>query len=167
MFRTRDFLMLDVIDINNKRVGLIKDVLFNFSSGKVVGFLISSYSIFTKNLCVLTRDIISFDRIMVVKKAVREVHPCFQELKGMDVYDTRGDLLGIVEDIMYDNNYDIKGVIVTSGIIKKMFTGKRVMLINELIFGEKNVLFYGNGDKFSFIRVPHKIIGVDNNEKNL
>ena len=58
MFRTKDFILMDVINIKGKKIGFINDIIVDFKSGEVKGFVISSYKLFQKTLSVLKEDII-------------------------------------------------------------------------------------------------------------
>ena len=51
---------------------------------------------------------------------------------------------GVVEDILIEEeSFSIKGLIISSGIIDKIISGREVILINDVILGEDNILFIG------------------------
>ncbi|WP_298840153.1 PRC-barrel domain-containing protein [Clostridium sp.] len=156
MFKSKDFMFMNVVSVDGKKIGFIKDLLIDFNKGKVIGFLISPYNFFQKNLSVLTEDIIFFNKDMVVKKVVKSTQLYLHSFISMDVIDIYRNILGMVEDITFTgNDFVIKGVIVSSGFITNLLRGKRIFLINQLILGEENILYIPNHDKYCFKSMPH------------
>lgn len=160
MFRIKDFTMMDVVYVSGKKVGFIKDVILNFNSGKVIGFSVSPYNLFIKSVTVLKEDILAFNEIMIVKDTCKASYLNFKEYKNMEVVDRCGNLIGMLEDIIFDNNFKIKGVLISGGIIRKLFEGKKVALINEIIVGEDSILLVKELNKFDFVSIPHSLRGV-------
>ena len=108
---------------------------------------------------VLIEDFIYFDECLIVKKVTDTRYLAFSSIKGMEVIDIQGNIIGIVEDILFDDKFSIKGLIISPGILRKISVGKGVLLINDIIIGDNNVLYYGkNNIKFSILR--HSISGV-------
>ncbi|MCY6356779.1 PRC-barrel domain-containing protein [Clostridium sp. ZS2-4] len=162
MYRSKDFLLMEVVDIKGKKIGFIKDILIDFNEGFVIGFNISSYNLFHKSVNVLKKDIISFNNNMIIKKNFREERLEFFTLKGIDVLDRCGDVIGIMEDIIFDNfSFEIIGVVVSKGLIANFINGKKIFLTKELILGEKNILYYGKNSKMNFKTMPHDIVGTN------
>lgn len=162
MYRSKDFLLMEVVDIKGEKIGFIKDILIDFNEGFVIGFSISSYNLFHKNVNVLKKDIISFNNNMIIKKNLREERLKFFTLKGIDVLDRYGNVIGIMEDIIFDNfSFQIIGVVVSKGLIANFINGKKIFLIKELILGEKNILYYGESSKMNFKTMPHDIVGTN------
>lgn len=160
MYRSKDFLLMEVVDIKGKKIGFIKDILIDFNEGFVVGFSISSSNLFHKSVNVLKKDIISFNNNMIIKKNLREERLGFFKLKGIDVLDRYGNVIGIMEDIIFDNfSFEIIGVVVSKGLIANFMNGKKIFLIKELILGEKDILYYGENSKINFKTMPHDIVG--------
>jgi uncharacterized protein YrrD len=76
----------------------------------------------------------------------------------MEVISNEGNILGVVEDVLINLlNYSIKGMIVASGIFDKIYKGKRVLLINNSILGEKEILYYED-QRISFKSLPHNLV---------
>jgi uncharacterized protein YrrD len=168
MFKSKNFIFMDVVTIEGNKIGFIKDLLIDFNKGKVIGFLVSPYKLFHKNLSVLKEDIIYYNKHMVVKKVEKNKYLCLHSFINMDVIDKCSNIFGVVEDITFTSDtFDIKGVIVSSGFIMNLFRGKRIMLINELILGEENLLYLPNCNEYSFKSMPHNFFIEENaNEKN-
>ncbi len=156
MFKSKDFIFMNVVSVDGKKIGFIKDLLIDFNKGKVIGFVISPYKFFHKNLSVLKEDIIYFNKHMVVKKVEKNKYLCLHSFINMDVIDKCSNVFGMVEDITFScDTFEIKGIIVSSGFITNLLRGKRIMLINELILGEENILYIPNCDESCFKSMPH------------
>ena len=168
MFKSKDFILMDVVTVEGKKIGFIKDLLIDFNAGKVIGFLISPYKLFRKNVSVLKQDIVYANKCMVVKKVDKNEHLCLHSFIDMDVIDKCNNIFGMVEDITFSGDtFAIKGIIVSSGFIINLFRGKRIMLINELILGEENILYIPNCSEYSFKSMPHNFfVEANANEKN-
>jgi uncharacterized protein YrrD len=159
MFRTKDFVLMDVEDVRGKRIGFIKDILINFNNGEITGFLISPYNLFIRNSCVSSNDIVSFSKTMIIKKTSGKITLRLKECLGMEVVDVKGNVMGILEDVIFDHEYGVKGLIISSGFISKLFKGKKIVLIQEVIVGEDNIIYLGQNEKVNLISVPHKLMG--------
>ena len=93
---------------------------------------------------------------MVVKKVEKGKHLCLHSFINMDVIDKCKNIFGVVEDITFTGDtFEIKGVIVSSGFFTNLLRGKRIMLISELILGEKNILYFPCNKEYSFKSMPH------------
>jgi uncharacterized protein YrrD len=167
MFRAKDFMLMDVVDIRGRKIGFIKDIVIDFHNGVVIGFMVSSYKLFQNTVCVLKEDIVSFNKSMIVNKLTKKQYLGFDNIKNMDIINSHGDIIGMAEDILFKEfTFKIHGVIVSTGFIKNLITGKKILLINNLILGEANILYYINKDNIDFISVPHKLFaGEKHNEK--
>jgi len=165
MYKTKDFMLMDVINIERKRIGFIKDILINFNDGRLLGFCISPFKIFNKNLFVQIQDVITFNSSIVVKDTSIRKGLRISEIRGMDVVDINGDLLGMVEDFIFDKrDFRITGMVVSTGFIRNLVHGKKVFLIKELILGEKNILYISKNSKISFLTIPHELREVNKYE---
>jgi uncharacterized protein YrrD len=169
MFKSKDFMFMNVITVEGKKIGFIKDLLIDFNKGKVIGFQVSPNKLFQKNVSVLKEDIVYFNEDMVVKKI--DNNNSFLPLHtiiNMDVIDKCRNIFGMVEDITFTyDTFEIKGIIVSSGFIMNLLRGKRIMLVNELMLGEENLLYRSKCDEHSFKSMPHNFfIEGKANEKN-
>jgi uncharacterized protein YrrD len=169
MFRTKDFILMDVIDIKGKKIGFINDIIVDFKSGEVKGFIISSYKLFQKTLSVLNEDIVSFNKAMVVSKCRKNKFFTFSKIKNMDIINRYGEIIGMTEDILFQEfTFKIQGLVVSTGFIKNLLVGKKILLVNSIIIGEKSILYYSNKVNIEFISVPHKLFQEDKfNEKSI
>lgn len=162
MYRSKDFLLMEVLNIQGKRMGFINDILINFNRGYIEGFGVCCSNLLNKNMSILKEDIISFNDNMIVKKSVKEEKLRFFKLKGMEVIDRYGDNMGIVEDIIFDDNsFEIYGLILSRGLINNFINGKKVLLIRQLLLGDRDILYYGDESKIKFKTMPHHITGIN------
>jgi len=160
MFRSRYFYLMEVVFIRGKRAGFIKEPLINFHKREIIGFKISSYDFIQKSINVMKEDIISFEENMVVKNTSGGEHLSFKELHGMDIIDISGNMVGMLEDVLFfENSFKIVAVIVSSGLINNFLHGKRILLIEELLLGDRNILWVKNNENIKFASMPHKVIG--------
>lgn len=168
VYRSKDFILMDVIDVNGKRLGYINDLLIDFSKRKVTGFNISSSSFLKKDLNVMINDVVSYNYAMVITEAIKGVFLQFKDIKCMDVRDKKGNIIGMVEDILFDEeNFSISAVIISTGFITNFISGKKVVLINDLILGEENILYNWKNEHLNFLSIPHKLFMEDDlDERN-
>ena len=165
MYRSKDFMLMEVMDISGKKIGFIKDILIDFNKGYITGFSISSTRLLKKDYTVRKENIISFNNNMVISEISEECELKLSDFKGMDVVNNKGDIIGMVEDIIFNNeDFKINGIIVSTGFIRNLIYGKQIYLIKELILGNKNILYFKEGSNMFFRTVPHELLEVDSNE---
>lgn len=158
MFRTKDFIMMDVVDIKGKKVGFVKDIIIDFHKGEVNGFVVSTYKLLQKTITVLKEDIVSFNKAMIISSYGKETLLKFSAIKNMDIVNRYGDIIGMVEDILFHEfTFKITGLIVSTGFLKNVLKGKRILLMNTLILGNESILCTSLDSDISFLSVPHKI----------
>ena len=66
MFKTRDFYLMKVYDTNGKYLGAISDIAIDFYEGSIIGFIISSLSIFSKKNFIKKESILSLEDVLLV-----------------------------------------------------------------------------------------------------
>lgn len=164
MFRAKDFILMDVKNTKGKKLGYIKDILINFNINQVVGFSLANYSFFGKELKVFKEDIIAFNEYMIVSRSLKKEAFSFSKLKTLDVIDVKGNIIGVVEEIIFNKeNFKIKGLILSTGFMKSMSIGKRVIIPKEFIVGDDNILFYSNDANSTFYTKIHNLKKEDDN----
>ncbi|MGL4772112.1 MAG: PRC-barrel domain-containing protein [Clostridium sp.] len=163
MLKSKDFYLKGVYNERGKKLGIVDDLYIDFHSGKVKGFNISNYSFFSKKNFVSIEDIIVFDDEVIVKEVTSYEGVKLCEIKGMDVIDLKNNMKGVVEDILISKeDFSIKGLIMSAGIIERIIRGKDILLLNECILGEDYILYFGN-EGISFKTIPHNAFsyGID------
>ncbi|NMM65588.1 photosystem reaction center subunit H [Clostridium sp. P21] len=168
MYRSKDFSLMDVINVNGKRLGFINDLLVDFNIKKITGFSIATYGFLKKNLNVGIGDVVSFNSVMVITATTEESFLEFKNIKNMDVRDEKGNILGMVEDIIFDKiSFKINALVVSMGFLSNFLTGKKIILIKDILIGEESLLYNGRNPNLNFCSLPHKLFMEDDlNEKD-
>ncbi|MBW6409835.1 PRC-barrel domain-containing protein [Clostridium weizhouense] len=157
MFKTKDFYLKKVYDINGKKIGVIQDIYIDFYDEQIVGFEISNLAFFSKKNYISIDDVIEIGEDVVVNNLEIGSGLKFRDIKDMDVVDTGSTVKGVVEDLLIcEKDYSIKAIVVTSGLIDKMIRGKEIILLNECILGEDYILYTGKRG-ISFKTMPHNM----------
>ncbi|WP_461612232.1 PRC-barrel domain-containing protein [Clostridium sp. Marseille-QA1073] len=168
MYKSRDFIFMDVLDLQGEKLGYVKDILINFSKREVIGFEVTPYKLFRKNFSILKEDIIYFNGAMIINKINKEEYLAFNDIKKMYVIDKNSEILGIVKEIIFDGeSFEIRAISISYSLVTSIFRERRILLIKDMILGEDNLLYVGCQDKYSFHCVPHNnflYIGEDNIE---
>ena len=157
MFKTRDFYFKKVYNVKGKRIGIIEDLYIDFYLGKIVGFKVSNSTLFSKKNYLDMQDIIDIGEDVIVNSIRQGEGLTFKEIKYMEVIDTLSNIKGVLEDIIIDiQDYSIKAIVISSGLIDKMIKGKQIILINRCILGEEYILYTGNKG-ILFKSMPHNM----------
>jgi len=157
MFKTRDFYFKKVYDIKGKKIGIVEDLYIDFYLGKVIGFKISNKMLFSKKNYVDMEDIIDIGEDMIITSIRKGEGLTFKEIKYMEIMDMLSNIKGVLEDIIIDiQDYSIKAIVISSGLIDKMIKGKEIIILNRCVLGEKYILYTGN-EGISFKSMPHNM----------
>lgn len=158
MYKRKDFILMEVYNLKGKKIGAITDVIIDINVNAVKGFVISSNNIFKKSSSVLIEDVVSFNEYMITKKIMKSNYLEFENIRGFDVVDDLGFIDGIVEEIIFDTtNFKIKGLIVSRGIFQDFTYGKKIILYNDYIIGDKNIFYVNKNKKLNFVTAFHKL----------
>jgi uncharacterized protein YrrD len=156
MYKSRDFIFMDVLDLQGEKLGYVKDILINFSKREVIGFKVTPYKLFKKNFSVLKEDIIYFNGAMIINKINKEEYLAFNDIKKMYVIDKNSEILGIVKELIFDGeSFEIRAISIAYSLVTSIFKERRILLIKDMILGEDNLLYVGCQDKYSFHCIPH------------
>lgn len=157
MFKTRDFYFKKVYNIRGKKIGIIEDLYIDFYLGKIVGFKVSNSVLFSKKNYIDMEDIIDMGEDVIINSIRKGKGLTFKEIKYMEIIDTLSNIKGVLEDIIIDiQDYSIKAIVISSGLIDKMIKGKQIILLNRCILGEKYILYTGN-EGILFKSMPHNM----------
>jgi len=166
LYKTRDFIFKDVVNLSGNLLGFISDIILNFNDKRVQGFVVTPNSLFKKSLNIFLEDVVSFSSILVVTSINRKKSLQFGDIKGMNVVDKKGHLIGIVEDMLFHKKtFLIKALILSVGFISNFIDGKKVLLMDDLILGEKNLLYRGESENLNFSNSPYKFLDLKEKEK--
>lgn len=168
MYRKKDFIFMKVSNINGRSIGFIKDIIVDFNIGAVLGFSITSYMIFAPSLYILKNDILSFNDIMIVNSCNKGSFLHLNDIIYMSIIDLHGNIIGLVEDIIFDEKtFLIYGVIVSTGYITNFLYGKKIFLIKDIIIGRDYILYHGDKDKLIFSNTPGNILNEGKNNEEI
>lgn len=169
MVRSKEFILKDVYSTEGNKVGVVDDIILNFNSGFVIGFKINKGKFVNKNCYIGTENIVSFNSKMIVNYEPYEGSFIeFKNIKNMDVINYDGTILGMVEEIIFDEkSFKIKGIIVSRGIFANLISGKKVILEGDYMLGRENLFCFSNSKNLNFMRMFHFINSKDDeNEKD-
>lgn len=158
MYRSKEFILMNVENNRGKKLGVIKDLLLNFKDLRLTGFVLSTYSIFKKDGIINTKDIIAFNEFMIINKlGIRDGVP-LSKIKNLDVIDICGNTIGVVEDFLFCvETFKIKALVVSTGMIKNLFYGKRIILPTDFIVGNDSVIYYPKNKNITMTSKIHTI----------
>ncbi|MBC5623846.1 PRC-barrel domain-containing protein [Clostridium sp. NSJ-49] len=160
MFKTRDFYLMKVYDTNGKYLGEISDIAIDFYEGSIIGFIISSLSIFSKKNFIKKESILSLEDVLIVSSIESYKGLTFNNIKFMDVIDNKNVMKGVLEDLIIDKDtFTVKGMIISSGVIDTMFKGKEIILSSGCVLCEKFILYKGK-DYIRLKTLPHNLGGI-------
>ncbi|NOW61207.1 sporulation protein YlmC with PRC-barrel domain [Clostridium saccharobutylicum] len=66
MFKTRDFYLKKVYNVDGKKIGTIEDLYIDFYLGKILGFKISNHVLFSKKDYVAMEDVIDIGEDVII-----------------------------------------------------------------------------------------------------
>lgn len=138
---------LPVVFNENKKAGIIKDIVLNPDKGQLLGFIVSSNKIINKNKYLFVEDIVEFknNRILIKSEDAIKTDSILRPLqkkhiesnikiKNCKVITISDDDLGSVSDIEIDaSSGKILKIFVSGGIIKKLIRGELIILRNQII----------------------------------
>lgn len=164
MYRKKDFLLMQVYNTKGKSLGFIKDILVDFSREKVLGFSITSYKLFSGGQYVLKEHILAFNNNMIVTDCTTGEFLTLNSIANISVIDIEGSVIGVVEDIVFDEEtFNIAGLVISTGYLVNFLYGKKIILLKDVIIGRRNILYTGDNKKILMSNVPkYKIKGKDN-----
>ena len=88
----------------------------------------------------------------------------FKEIKYMDIINKKNIMIGVLEELIIEKNtFDIKGIIISSGVFDKMLKGKEILVAKSCILCERYILYIGS-DTVKVKTLPHNIVGGCKNE---
>lgn len=157
MYKIKDFQNRNVITKEGKKIGFVKDILINYSQCKVIGFKVATMSLFSKDVIIREEDVLSINSNIIVNSKAEGKHLGFKEIKSIEVIDKNGCIIGALEDIIMDmSDFSIRALIISSGLINKMISGKIILLPKDTILGDRNIVYLGNTN-IVLRSLPHNI----------
>ncbi|GAA0114440.1 PRC-barrel domain-containing protein [Clostridium senegalense] len=154
MYKSSDFIYMDVVNIEGETLGYINDILINFHKKQILGFSVTPYKLLRKNFNVLKEDIIYHNKNMVVKSINKGKYLKFSDIKKIYVINKNSEVIGIVKDIIFEEKeFKLKGIVVAKNI-SSLLKERNIFIAKEMILGEKNMFYIGENKKFQLVCVP-------------
>lgn len=145
MYRMRNFIFIKVVGSSGKNLGFVGDIILDFNSRLIKGFTVVSNNILKKDTNVYIQDTLSIEPILIASKLSSIDGLKFNDIRSMDVVDDCGDIIGRIEDIIfYERDFSIKAFVISQGLIYDIFYGRKIIPIQNLILGDKNILYRDN-----------------------
>lgn len=161
MYKKRDIINKKVIDEKGKELGVVQDLIIDLDNKTVKGFKIKKNSFLKKEFYILQDNIIYFGNRIIINGGTKGNFFYFKDIKGMEVYDLRGIIIGMVEDLFISyKDFSIKSLILTEGFFKNYTKGKRIVLLEDLIVGEESAIYIKEKNYYFY----SKIHGVEEND---
>ncbi len=166
MLKTRDFYLMKVYDVSGKYIGVIDDVCLDFYNSHINGFLISSISFLKKHNYIDSKNVVSIEECMIIKGPLEIFNGLrFKEIKYMDIVDKCNTMIGVLEELIIEKNtFNIKGIIISSGVFDKMIKGKEILVAKSCILCERYIIYIGS-NTVKVKTLPHNMGGCKNVDK--
>jgi len=155
MAKSRDYIYMDVMNIQGKNVGYIKDLLVDFNKGEVIGFKINPYRLLGKEFNILKENIVYYKSQLIINNIVKDKYLEFSTIMNMHVIDKYSNILGLVSEIIFDDNFQIKGLAIKDYNIFSMFKGRSILLKSNLILGDKYILYTAENTNIDLKCMPN------------
>ncbi|ADL51572.1 PRC-barrel domain-containing protein [Clostridium cellulovorans] len=167
MYRLKSVLAKKVKDLDGKKLGDVADILVDFEKKIVVGFKLSRLSVSKKKKYILISDVIAFGQEIIARNSICGEYLSFSEIKYLDIIDVEGSILGVLEDlIIEEETMEIKGLIVSSGFINSLLYGKKILSPHKVIIGNEYILLTESMGSTKFISKAHLLKGENQNDKH-
>ncbi|MEG2353215.1 MAG: PRC-barrel domain-containing protein [Clostridium sp.] len=158
MNRRKNFIYMNVLDLGGKKIGYIKELLIDWNKKRVIGFEVSSNGFLSKSIYILREHIVYINKDIIISSFTRNKYFSFEKVINMDVINLNGEILGLLKDIIFsEEDFIIRGIILSTGIIRDFTQGKKVLLIDGILVGEHSVLYCAKVDSVQLSSKAHKI----------
>lgn len=142
MYRIRDFIFKEVMDLNGKNLGFVGDLVIDFNLKLVRGFNVISNKILKKDTNIYKKDILSLNPVIITAKSNKDEILKFNDIRVMDIIDKKQNVIGKIEDVIfYENSFYIRAFIISRGLFYDMIYGRKILPAKNLILGDKNILY--------------------------
>lgn len=154
MLKGREILSLPVITENNKKqIGEIKDIIYDPSQNKIIGYLLDTGSwlrdgrgFLHENLLKIENECMVIENELVVKSIdeipeLKEAIDQKKDIRGLRVEMTNGKNIGVIQDIVIaDNSPIITGYEVSDGVIQDLLEGRITIPNSGVEIKEDNIV---------------------------
>ena len=136
----------------NDDVGKIEDFIIDFYKARVKGIIIKDYN--NKYRYISISDITDDNENNVEACNMDSIEGMrFSDILNMQVVDKKGIKIGIIEEAILDDRYNIKAIVVDNEDM-----GKEIMLFKDLVLGDNFIMLYSDRSRLTVIEERKKII---------
>lgn len=154
MYRNRDIIGRKIIDYKGKYLGGVEDLLIDINNNCIAGVYVKKNSLRKKYFSVLKENITYLGERIIITKTNKDNLFRFKDIKSMEVLDLKGDILGTVESLIFSKeDFKIISFVISEGFIRNYIKGKRIILIKDLIIGDKNILFVSENNYYFYSKI--------------
>jgi uncharacterized protein YrrD len=170
MKKSRQLIGMNVVDaISGKICGRVKDVAYVLNKREILGFIIDCGRWMKAEKILLRKSILHIGSEKVMARDMNEIE-CIDKhkdllevleekkrIQSLEVISNTGKGIGYIEDIIIDEKTcNIRGYVLTDGIIEDIIKGKTIIPFNdEIIFGEDTIIL---GSDYKSITLKNDII---------
>lgn len=136
----------------NNDVGKIEDFIIDFYKARVKGIIIKDYN---KRFRYISISYITDDNKNNVEACNMDSIEGmrFSDILNMQVVDKKGIKIGIIEEAILDERYNIKAIVVDNEDMEK-----EIMLFKDLVLGDNFIMLYSDRSRLTVIEERKKII---------
>lgn len=154
MHRKYNFMSMEIYNLKGKKNGVVCDISLDFREMSICGFHVESSIPFKNKAFISKNDVVYYSDDLIAKKFTKVFGIAYSSIENMDIYNLEGEILGIVNDIIVDEDLKLIAVIISSGFLKDIFDGRRILLVKDLIVGDENIVYHGR-EKIQFKNLAH------------
>jgi len=142
---------------NGKKMGSIKDIVFDFKTGEVKGLLIENNNFFSSTGIIGLDGVMSIGKDSIIVKGQRSHernHERSHERskddmsKGKDILadkkvcSRKGEEIGIIKDFLFDmETGTIEGFELSDGFVEDLMKGRRLLpLLGKVEYGDESII---------------------------
>lgn len=157
MFRVKNFYMKKVFDYKGKKLGVVEDLYIDFYNSSVLALKLSKKIFLNKKNSIKVQNIISIEDDILVKEKDTCNGLLLSDILGLDIINLHGNIIGVIEDIIISKeNFELKGIVVSTGILDRLIHGKDILVPKECVLGE-NCLIHKNDSNISLRALPKRL----------
>lgn len=142
MAKSRDYIYMDVLDLKGRKLGYVNDLIVDFGRKTVIGFKMNSFKLKKAQREVLKESIVYHHSDIIAGSTCEVSGLEFSSILNMHVVDINFNVIGLVSEVLFDGKtFEIKGLMVKKSSFLDMFTPRKILLLKDLIIGEKYILY--------------------------
>jgi uncharacterized protein YrrD len=170
MKKSRQLIGMNVVDaVSGKICGRVKEIVYVLNKREILGFIVDCGRWMKAEKILMKESILNIGSEKIMARDINEIESidkhkdlfeALEEKKKIlshEVISNTGEGIGYIDDIIIDEKTcNIRGYVLTDGIIEDIIKGKTVIPFNdEIIFGEDTIIL---GSDYKSIMLKNDII---------